>query len=164
MTPPLVLWTARVAALAWLCSWVVRLSDRASRPQRLSLVLTTAGCLVYLVHVVAAFALVHDWRHAQAWEQTARETRAVTGIDWGGGVWFNYAFTLLWPVNVARWWWEWLCGRRWPRWAAIAMETFLAFIIVNATIVFGPKWWWAVYAAAGFGLGMQRRLAARRDD
>jgi hypothetical protein len=161
VTPPLVLWTARVAALAWLASWVVRLPGRALTGQRLSLGLATAGCVVYLMHLVAAFSLVHDWSHDRASEQTARETRAVTGIDWGGGVWFNYVFTLLWPVNVVREWWERSTGRRWKRWTVVALEAYLAFIVVNATLVFGSSWWWGVYAAAGVWMAVKWRPAPR---
>lgn len=54
------------------------------------------GALAYLAHVVCAFHFQHHWSHAQALLDTARQTAAVTGWNWGGGLYVNYAFSLVW--------------------------------------------------------------------
>src|SRR5690606_2887397 len=102
----------------------------------------TAGCVIYLLHVAAAFHFVHDWSHEAACAQTAQQTAAVTGWHWGGGLWINYAFTLWWPLDVA---WTWLRGLDGlPRWYIVCLHAVAGFLMFNATVVFGPAWWrWA---------------------
>jgi hypothetical protein len=112
----------------------------------------TAGCLIYLLHVAAAFHFVHDWSHEAAWRQTAQQTAEVTGWHWGGGLWINYAFTLWWPLDVA---WTWRRGlHRLPRWYVLTRHAVVGFLMFNATVVFGPAWWrWAAgVLAAAIGL------------
>ena len=46
----------------------------------------TLGCVFFLVHVVCAFAYFHHWSHAEAYRETARQTAALTGWQWGGGI------------------------------------------------------------------------------
>ena len=58
--------------------------------------LWTAGWLVYLLHVVAAFQFVHHWSHAEAAAATARRTSEVVGFSTPAGIYFNYLFTLVW--------------------------------------------------------------------
>ncbi|MBZ5603337.1 MAG: hypothetical protein LAO79_13635 [Acidobacteriia bacterium] len=98
----------------------------------------TAGCALYLAHVAAAFALRHHWSHAAAYQETARQTREVFGIDSGAGIYFNYAFTILWIAD-ALWWW--LAGldryRTRPRRVTVAVHLFFAFMFFNGAIVFG---------------------------
>lgn len=149
MTPPLVVWSARLAAGCCLARWSLEFAGtRRPRFERLITLLWTAGCALYLLHVWAAFEFVHHWSHAAAWEATARQTLAVTGIDWGGGLWFNYVFTILWPVDVARRWRERVIGRKVvPPWLATVAQVFLAFIVINATVIFGPTGWSIVLAA-----------------
>jgi hypothetical protein len=113
----------------------------------------TFGYIIFLIHVALAFHFHHHWSHAEAWESTAKQTEAATGLAWGGGIYANYLFMLVWGVDVA-WWWarpdsyraqstivEWL------------IQGYLAFIVFNATVVFGSgatRW----FALAGFlGLG-----------
>jgi len=93
----------------------------------------TLGCLFYLAHVAAAFHFYHHWSHAAAYQHTARRTAEVMGLDWGGGLYWNYAFTLVWLGDVI---WTWF-GLRWPPWAGAAVPGFLAFMAFNATVVFG---------------------------
>ena len=65
--------------------------------------LAARGALVYLGHVAAAFGVHHDWSHAAAYAYTAARTEAYFGLDWGGGLWVNYAFTVIW-VAEGLWW------------------------------------------------------------
>jgi hypothetical protein len=135
----LTLWTIRVAAglyVAAVAGWLAR-RDRSSRAA------WTAACGFYLVHVAAAFHFYHAWSHAAAYRETARQTAAVFGVNWGGGLYFNYAFTAIWIADVL-WWWRGLeAYRRRPRWVTAAVHTFFAFMFLNATVVFaqgGTRW------------------------
>jgi hypothetical protein len=111
--------------------WIVR-RDRAAR------LAWTAACVFYLAHVAAAFQFQHHWSHAAAYAATARQTAEVFGIDWGGGLYFNYIFTMVWVVD-ATWWWRAGIERYRARrpWIARAVQWFFAFMFFNATVVFG---------------------------
>ncbi len=103
----------------------------------------TAGCVSLLVHVGCAFHYYYAWSQAAAYRETARQTAEVTGFDWGGGLFINYALITGWVMDVA-WWWRGLDDyRNRPRWLAAAWQGFLIFIIFNATVVFetGPLRW-----------------------
>ncbi len=90
----------------------------------------SASWLVYVVHVAVAFHFFHHWSHAHAVEHV----RSSSGV--GEGLYVSYLFSLLWSLDVA---WAWLApsshGRR-PAWIGVAIQTFMLFMVVNATIVF----------------------------
>ena len=90
-----------------------------------------------LAHFVSAFHFYHDWSHAAAYRDTARQTREVFGLDWGGGVFINYALLTAWIVDVGWWWGSGVESYRTrPRGLLVAWHGFLIFIIFNATVVF----------------------------
>src|SRR5437879_5846251 len=62
-------------------------------------------CIVFGFHVAAAFHFAHAWSHGVAYTATARQTKEATGWDWGGGLYANYAFTVVWLLDAA---WCWL--------------------------------------------------------
>jgi len=135
-----VIWTARIAVFLYLAG----LLSRLLRPrQTATKLLWTTGFLVFLVHVWAAFEWVHHWSHDAAWNHTARQTELLLGRHWGGGIWFNYLFTLLWGIDVVLLWTT-NNDRQW----LIVLHVYLAFIVVNATAVFGPTWWRPVIIVA----------------
>jgi hypothetical protein len=108
----------------------------------------TLGCGLCVAHVAAAFHFYHGWSHAAAYRDTARQTAEVSGLDWGGGLYFNYAFTLLWVAD-ALWWWLAPSSRRArPFFLTAALEAYFAFIVFNATVVFetGAMRWFGVAA------------------
>ena len=118
----------------------IRAGGGSARGARLAF---SCGCLAYLLHVAAAFNWYHAWSHALAYADTADQTAALVGLDWGGGLWINYAFTALW-IGESVWWWT---GRvshapRPPRVTWALRGTFL-FMIVNGAVVFvdGPMRW-----------------------
>ncbi|QDU25184.1 hypothetical protein ETAA8_02470 [Anatilimnocola aggregata] len=96
----------------------------------------TAGCLLFIAHVVCAFQFTHHWSHTHAWEHTAAETKRMLGVAFGDGIYFSYIFLLLWVADVAC---LWLAIRR-PGWVVAAVYLFLFFIAFNGAIVFesGP--------------------------
>lgn len=63
-----------------------------------------SGAAFLVIHMVLAFQQVHHWSHITAVEETARQTEAVVGVHWGGGIWFNYATATLWLTDVIRLW------------------------------------------------------------
>ena len=94
------------------------------------------GAAAYLAHVAAAFATHHGWSHAAAHAYTAARTEALLGLLWGGGLWVNYAFTILW-VGEALWWQlsPATYARRARAWGPAVRGAFL-FMIVNGAVVF----------------------------
>jgi hypothetical protein len=131
-------WTIRVALAAYVGRLAVGLAipRRSAVREPVSRWLWTLGCLFLWIHVGCAFHFHHQWSHARAFAHTARETAAVTGLDWGGGIWLNYLVMLLWAGDVA-WWW--LAPRSFEaRPAALdwIWQGWLAFVALNATVVF----------------------------
>jgi hypothetical protein len=123
--------------------YVASLATRANWP-RLSRCAWTAGCAFYFAHVACAFAYFHHWSHAEAYALTAQTTAAVVGLDWGGGLYINYVFTLVWIADVC-WWWT---DRPRPRWIGWTVQAFMGFIAFNATVVFasGFSRWFGIAA------------------
>jgi hypothetical protein len=152
-------WTVRLA----MAFYVASLASRGFSP-RWSRIGWTAGCLAYLLHVACAFEYYHHWSNGEAYAATARQTAEVVGLDWGGGLYVNYAFTLVWLVDVA-WWWLNAAGYLTrPRWLEWSVQGFLGFIAFNATVVFatGISRWLGVFASIFLiGLGFSVRRAPR---
>jgi hypothetical protein len=80
--------------------------------------LNSLGIAVFLLHVVCAFHFYHQWSHGVAYADTARQTAEFSGWNWGGGLYLNYLFTLVWLSELI---WSWnsptTFARR-PRWIA----------------------------------------------
>ena len=95
-----------------------------------------AGLLACVVHILVAMADRHGWSHQAAVLDTARQTAAVFGVAWGGGVYVNYLFVGLWLVELLRWRADPRRDLRQPRWARWALRTFYLVIVFNAAVVF----------------------------
>ncbi len=95
----------------------------------------TLGFLAYLLHVILAFHLHHDWSHAAAVAEVARQTADTTGFDWGGGIWFNYLFTAAWGIDTIRLWIHSAPSLR-AQWLTRLWRGFMFSMIFNATVVF----------------------------
>ncbi|HUG18674.1 MAG TPA: hypothetical protein VMM56_06820 [Planctomycetaceae bacterium] len=134
-----VVWTARLAVFCYLASL---LFQTASRKPNLARALWTAGFVIFAIHLSAAFQFVHNWSHTDAWNHTAEQTEKLTGWNWGGGIWFNYLFALLWGYDVLQ---SFQSNSR--NWKGVwLIHSYLGFIVLNATVVFGI-WWWKLVAA-----------------
>lgn len=157
----LVRWTVRLAVGCYaLRAWLDVAGLASLRTRR---AIWTAGAAFYLAHVVAAFHFVHDWRHADAWRATAEETVRLVGWRSGAGLWVNYAFTLLWLADAGAWW---AVGADYPqrfRRTLFVMHAVFAFLMFNATAVFGPAYWRPIVAAYTLLLagGLLRRIGRR---
>ena len=131
----LTIWTALVLYTAGEYGRTLRPAAAWARPVWL------LGALAYLGHVAAAFGIHHDWSHAAAYAYTAAQTEAYFGLDWGGGIWMNYAFTAIWVAEGL--WWQLAPARharRPPAFTTAVRGTFL-FMIINGAVVFvdGPR-------------------------
>ena len=141
-------WTVRLALLLYAATLALRLArPRMQSPARL---LWTAGCLLFVLHVAAAFHYFHGWSHRHAYHETAKQTGELVGTDWGGGLYLNYLFTIVWAAD-ATWWWGGGLGRyvRRPPWVDFSIHGFMSFMALNATVVFerGPTRWVGAGAA-----------------
>ena len=135
--------TALVAFLFYVLAFVPRSRHAWSRAW------WTAGAAVFVVHVICAFHFVHQWSHADAYLSTARQTFELAGIDWGGGVYFNYVFTALWVADVIWWWASPASHEKRSSVLAYGLHGFMLFMWFNGTVVFGngPARWTGI---AGF--------------
>lgn len=138
-------WLIRATAILAVAGYTLRFLADCSEPPsdwrlRHARRAWSAGALLLTIHVFCAFHFQHAWSHAAAWEHTRQRTLELTGWNFGGGLWANYAITALWLIDAAGWRTrlDWpLRHRRWFWFLQVA----LAFMMINATVVFGP-WYW----------------------
>jgi hypothetical protein len=127
----LTLWTVRLAAAGYaMAIWTRGLQSRTW---------WTAGCVLFLAHVVSAFHYQHHWSHDAAYAETARQTLELFGIDWGGGIYFNYLFTLVWVADAAYWWARPSSRAARPVWMTMSIHGFMAFMFFNGAVVFAKS-------------------------
>lgn len=99
-----------------------------------------AGVVLTAIHIGVAMAEAHGWSHALAVAATARATEAMFGLDWGGGVYVNYAFVAVWAAETV-WWGLWPAAYA-QRSGAVrwTLRAFYFVIIINAAVVFVAGW------------------------
>lgn len=155
-------WTARACAVLWLVSLATALQSgrKGAFSRRWKVLWSVAGILLG-VHILVAFHFEHAWSHVAAYRHTARQTAATVGLNWGGGIYFNYAALGIWLADVILIWRRrgaLLGSQRWR----VFVDWFIAFMMINATVVFGA-WGWKPLGfamAVGLSLAFQKR---RRD-
>jgi hypothetical protein len=125
--------TAMVAFLLYVLAFVPRYRHAWSR------VWWSAGAAVFLAHVIYAFHYVHHWSHEDAYAATARRTYELAGLDWGGGVYFNYVFTALWMADAVWWWVSPESHEKRARAVTYALHGLMLFMWFNGTVVFGGE-------------------------
>ena len=94
-----------------------------------------AGLLLCAAHIGIAMGGVHGWNHTNAIAATALQTESVFGWRWGGGVFVNYLFVIIWTLEA---WWRTRTPRAFSgsgvaRWV---LRTFYAVVVFNAAVVF----------------------------
>ena len=141
----LVRWSVRIAMLLYVFA-LARGLQRGREPgesDRWQRYTWTLGCLVFLVHVAAAFHFQHQWSHQLAMQHTAEEAKRVFGWAFGEGIYFSYAFTLFWFLDVVWMWFNAKGRRQRARWIPVALHVFLLTIAINGAIIFatGPVRW-----------------------
>jgi hypothetical protein len=148
------LWSIRMATAFYVASLSLYLARGNRRWEGSCRLAWTAGCILYLAHVWGAFQFFHGWSHLAAYRETARRTGELFGIEWGGGLYFNYLFSVVWLADTV---WSWRSLDTYhhrPSWAGAAIHSFLAFMFFNATVVFASGFgrWLAVAATMGLVL------------
>ena len=155
-------WTARVFVGCYIGRILVDLAGRRDpRSQRFARWTWTIGCVFLFVHMAAAFHGVHDWSHGAAHDHVLKRTKELTGVATGAGLYVNYAFAALWLVDTIVWWgalnWS---ERRIPYWI---VQAIFAFLMIQATVVFGPPVWIVVAILAGISMLALRWQTARKN-
>lgn len=159
------IWSVRAAALLYVAALALRLATSSASGRRTARLAWTTACLFYVAHVYGAFQYFHGWSHAAAYDETARQTAELFGIQWGGGLYFNYAFTIVWLADVIWWWCATEQYEKRPRWISAAIHAFLAFMFFNGLVVFASgfsRWLGVVATPALIFLWWRSRMAARR--
>ena len=136
-------WTARLFVACYagrVCLDVARRTDPGS--QRLARWIWTGGCLMCLVHFAVSFHFEHHWSHSAAYDHVLRRTQHATGLATGIGLYVNYLFAVVWTWDCIQWW----RNLEWPRQRILywIVQALFAFLIFQATAVFGPTFWWPV--------------------
>ncbi|CAN5560843.1 hypothetical protein BH11PLA2_BH11PLA2_04480 [soil metagenome] len=91
------------------------------------------GAVTFPLHVLIAFHLGHAWSHTEAMSHVEQTS------GWGPGLFVSYAFGVVWFVDAM---WLWIhpsSYRTRSKWLDRAMIGFLAFIVFNATVVYGGE-------------------------
>ena len=157
----LILWTVRISVALYAAAVCLRFSQPSKTNARLHAYRVTwlLSWIFCVVHVICAFHFQHRWDHSAALEHTANMTHRVVGIHWGGGLYINYMFIGWWGANALN-----LLRRHdslgghqseSPQ-TDVAMHAVAAFMMFNATVVFGPRWWIIPAAALILLLTTQR--------
>jgi hypothetical protein len=157
----LIAWTVRGVVCCFLVRFLLSFRRRGSLAGWAEIAVWAAGWLLLAAHTICAFHFEHGWSHAAAYAHTARRTLETAGWDWGGGLYLNYLTVALWGLEVL----VLVRARRrrvaLPRWWTWLVMGWIGFIIVNATIVFGPRWWWAAGLLVAMVMIIQRWSARR---
>gem|GEM_PF-3647945 len=88
--------------------------------------------VMFWLHILASYGVVHGWDHAAALQQTAEESYEVTGIRASWGVYVNFVFAALVLVYPA----VMLQQNRRIEAIDVLVFLFLSSIVFSATIVF----------------------------
>jgi hypothetical protein len=133
----LILWTVRLAVACYLAAvWIDRRTARSRTCQvRCFRVFWSSAWGLVVIHVLFAYHFQHHWNQAAALQHTAEMTERVVGWYWSGGLYINYLFLAVWGVDVVR------LLRSPERPSSTLMHLIAAFMMFNATVVFGPSWW-----------------------
>ena len=134
-------WLIRVtiwlAVAAWLVrvfveasGWDVRCRDRVIRWSWL------IGALACVGHVVVAMGFGHCWSLANAMRHTAMETRRVIGVELPWSVFVNFGFIAYWLIDAVR-----EFRSRDVRPLGAARHGVWLVMMLNGTVVFGPRYW-----------------------
>jgi hypothetical protein len=113
----------------------------------------TLGAALLVVHEVAALWGYFDWSQAAAWRHVATVTERATGIDWGGGLVFNYAAAVVWVLDAAWWLRRSQSYEKRPCWIDAAVWAYLAAMFFFGAVAFGEGWTQVAGAAAFLAVG-----------
>ncbi|MDF1849532.1 MAG: hypothetical protein P1U85_01775 [Verrucomicrobiales bacterium] len=118
-----------IAMAAW--TWGIVEGRRSSTSVFRSRAPWLFGLIFYAIHIVLAYEIFYEWSHTVAWEKTALDTAAATGVKTGVGLLLNFLFGawLIWDFSKR--WNDRIGGTRY------VTEGLVFFFILNGAIVFG---------------------------
>ena len=134
---PATITTAYTSFALWVGAVALMIPGEASDWQVLAVRFRVArftwilAVLAYLVHVAVAFHFAHRWQHTKAFDHV----QVTSGF--GPGIFVSYAFTVCWAADAV---WLWLAPRKYlarKKWLQITIHLLIAFIMFQATVVFG---------------------------
>jgi hypothetical protein len=142
-------WTAWPSFLCYSIAVGLQIGPRPGDSTIWSRRFSIVGWVTLIIHIAIAMGTVHHWSLAEAVRHTAQQTQAAVGWNWGGGVWLNFATVAVWgwtlwpasqlgPTSQLQ-----TTGSKWLNWSA---QWYIAFMMFNATAVFGSR---AAQAAGG---------------
>ena len=139
MTPELLLLRATIwlSVFAWAATEVFR-QTRLDR-DLLARTLWTAGAVLLAVHTAIAFQFWHGWSHDAAYESTAQQSAALTGVAAGWGLYLNYALVIVWLADAAWWWRDPRGYQARSRALDAGIFAFFLFMMVNGAVVFATS-------------------------
>ena len=159
-------WAIRLTAFAAFAGYLGALAKWPKRRQPTAwpsaLCLWSLGLIAFLAHFVCAFHFEYKWSHDQALAATAQQTAEVTGTDTGIGLYFNYAFMLVWLVDCVWWHLAKPSHETRPAWLGVGIHGFMLFMWFNATVVFGTPLGQALGWTAFTGLAAWQFYSKRR--
>lgn len=141
MTLALGWWLIRVtiwlAVSAWLLRVFIEASGRlfASR-DRVICWSWLIGALACVAHTVAAMGFGHCWSLGNAMRFTAMETRRAFDVELPWSVFVNFAFVAFWLIDAVR-----EFRSREVRSLGIVRHGIWLVMMLNGTVVFGPRYW-----------------------
>ena len=147
----MILWTVRISVACYAVAvwrYVFHRPDdsrgigAADKPYILAWAASWCFCVI---HVICAYHFEHRWNQAAALQHTADMTYRVVGINWPGGLYVNYVFLIYWGYDV-------FCRANRGGRSSFAMHVIAAFMMINATVVFGPRWWFVPTVAFVFAM------------
>ncbi|MEZ6132997.1 MAG: hypothetical protein R3C59_30365 [Planctomycetaceae bacterium] len=144
----LILWTVRISVALYVVALFRFLQNRQSDRRSDGIYRNTwsAAWLMCVIHVICAFHFQHHWDHSAALQHTAEMTERVVGLHWAGGLYINYLFLTWWGIDVIRLW------TKPADKPSVALHAVAVFMMINATVVFGPAWWWIPLGIVAVGL------------
>jgi hypothetical protein len=130
--------TGWLASAGWCTAMLLVLVTPLKRPMLSNALIAwlargiyTWACAIYFLHLVLAFHLGHAWSHGHAVEHVEERS------GFGPGIFVSHAFSLLWLADVI---WSWAAFgsyRRRGGWWNGPIYGFMAFVVFNATVVYG---------------------------
>ncbi len=129
-------WTVRLALLCYVAALTIVLRRSSEGAWRFGGMVWMLGSVLLWAHLAAAFHEHHHWSHAHAAAETSRRTAALVGWSWGGEIYWNYVFAVVWSIDAFIWRLAPNASRRRPVAILAAIHAFMFFIVLNATVVF----------------------------
>jgi hypothetical protein len=110
---------------------------------RLMQAIWLTGALLLVSHVVIAFHVGHFWSIAAA----MRHIESQSGPGTGWGLFVSLAFALLWLVDAILFAVRPVRYAHRTLWLSLVIYGFMAFVVFNATVIYGRepmRWYWAL--------------------